>query len=171
MRFSTYAGIDPGANGGIAAMIKKRVEVVKNFDSINSYMSYWEALPDPKFVVVEKVGLWSSDMTVPGKAFGIQKLKSNYDMIINSLEATKTPYCIVHPATWQKVFIKGKSKGRKKKEWFKRFAATIYPDIRVAMWNADALLLMHYGIVKNNINKEELIKNSPQWVQEAKIWQ
>ena len=60
------------------------------------------------------------------------------------------PTVEVTPQKWQKSFQLGNSKScSSKTEWknkLKAKAQQLFPNIKVTLWSADALLLYHYGV-------------------------
>lgn len=72
------------------------------------------------------------------------------------------PYVLVHPMSWQSrlgLRIKGEEK-KERKARYKVEAEKLYGG-NVTLWNADALLIMHFGryVLKNDVRW--LLKNLP----------
>ena len=70
------------------------------------------------------------------------------------------PFVLVHPQKWQnelKLRVKGEEKPERKKR-YQRAAADYYPDVKATLWNADALMIMHFG--------RYILRNNPGWVRQ-----
>lgn len=158
-------GIDVGKNGGIA--IKRSgfpVEVYKMPGNIKEFLRFHK---EPHTIVfIEKVQMFVGDASEVGKAFGIRKMLDMYKQIITLLDVFEYPFIEVYPATWQG-YLKLK-RGRKKSEpkeekparknRYKKHAQMLYPEVKATLWNADALLILHFGRLK--------IKNDLPWIKE-----
>ena len=72
------------------------------------------------------------------------------------------PYVLVHPMSWQSrlgLRIKGEKK-KERKARYKEQAEKLYGG-NVTLWNADALLIMHFGRNVLQYDQKWLLKNLP----------
>lgn len=147
-------GIDPGASGGIAHLVE--VSTVKG--------SAWEmdnAVPMPKterdvvdiiqsgvvhFAVIEQVGGYTGEGQ-PGSA--MFKFGYGAGIIKGAVLAAKIPFEMATPQKWQKALgIVGRKKTESKTQWknrLKQKAQELFPDVKVTLATADALLIAEYA--------------------------
>ena len=164
-------GIDPGANGGIAIFIPgqhtKVAKMPKDITELRDFFAYYVENYKP-IVFLEKLSVRPDDVVVQGdkaamgKMYRIQKLMANFEHLKALAETTGIPYVMVHPASWQtklKLRVRGvhEEKADRKKR-YQEHAAKLYPGVKVTLWNADALLIMHFG--------RWALVNEPKWVKE-----
>lgn len=161
--YDCIIGIDPGSNGGISVCYHdgnvKTIKMPKELSDIRSFLSYVKDVSVNPIVFVEKVQLRSDDISEnPGKAFRIQQLLMSFQRLKDYIEIENIPYVQVHPVTWQS-YLKLRKKGEEKKDRkdrYKMAAGHYYPNVKPTLWNADALLIMHFGRLK--------CKTDPDWV-------
>lgn len=159
IKVNCVIGIDPGANGGIAVFIPgqlvKVVKMPKEITDIAYLLQYYRENYAP-IVFLEKLNLRADDVALGadgkpnmGKIYRVQKLMANYEHLKALIESTGTPYVMVHPMTWQtRLGLRMRGEREEKAERKRRYAetaATLYPNVKVALWNSDALLIMHFG--------------------------
>ena len=154
-------GIDPGANGGLAVYIKDKSRTIldvakmpKDLSDLRDFFGYYKENYNP-IVFLEKLSVRPDDVTADsegvrmGKLYRIQKLMANYEHLKAILETTGVPYVLVHPFSWQtKLKLREKGKYEEKadrKRRYQRVAQANYPSVKVTLWNADAILIMHFG--------------------------
>ena len=151
-------GIDPGANGGIAVYLLdasvKTVKMPKDITDLREFLNYYAENYKP-IVFLEKLSVRPDDVMVDGekpnmgKMYRIQKMMANFEHLKATIEMTCVPYVLVHPMTWQtKLKLRNRGEHEEKAERKRRYketAAHLYPAANVSLWNADALLLMHFG--------------------------
>ena len=160
-------GIDPGKSGGIAVWRpKKKVEVIKmpaDLFELSQWFEYMKGVCKP-LVFVEKVQLRPDDVNDnPGKAFRVQKLLSEFEKLKTIITMCGIPFVLAHPLKWQnelKLRIKGEEKPERKKR-IQRAAAECYKDVKVTLWNADALMIMHFGRYMLQNNLRWVLENLP----------
>lgn len=171
MKISAVIGIDPGSNGGIAIFIPgqnpKVVKMPKDITELRDFFAYYKDNFKP-IVFLEKLSVRPDDVMVQGdraamgKMYRIQKLMANYEHLKALAETAGIPYVMVHPMTWQtslKLRVRGQHEEKaNRKRRYRETAAQLYPDVNVTLWNADALLLMHFG--------RWALVNNPKWVKE-----
>lgn len=164
-------GVDPGANGGIAIFIPgtktKVVKMPKDITDLRDFFAYYRENFNP-IVFLEKLSVRPDDVTADGsranmgKMYRIQKLMANYEHLKALIETAGIPYVMVHPASWQtklKLRIQGVHEEKAdRKRRYQEHAGKLYPGIKVTLWNADALLIMHFG--------RWVLVNDPNWVKE-----
>lgn len=164
-------GVDPGSNGGIAIFIPgqnaKVAKMPKDITELRDFFAYYAENYHP-IVFLEKLSVRPDDIVADGsranmgKLYRIQKMMANYEHLKALIESAGIPYVMVHPASWQtklKLRIRGeKIEKAERKHRYQERAAALYPEIKVTLWNADALLLMHFG--------RWALVNEPKWVKE-----
>lgn len=153
-------GIDPGKTGGIAVWRPNyKTEVIKmpaDLMELKPWLEYLKSVSNP-IIFVEKVQLRPDDVNGnPGKAFRVQKLLYDFEKLKTIIEICEVPFVLVHPQKWQntlKLRVNGEEKSERKLR-YKRAAADYYPDVRVTLWNADALMILHFGryILRNKFD-------------------
>lgn len=162
-------GVDPGANGGIAIFIPganpKVAKMPKDITELRDFFAYYRENFKP-IVFLEKLSVRPDDVTADGtranmgKLYRIQKLMANYEHLKALIETAEIPYVMVHPMSWQttlKLRVRGQHEEKAdRKRRYQEHAGKLYPGIKVTLWNADALLLMHFG--------RYVLVNNPQWV-------
>lgn len=171
MKISAVIGIDPGSNGGIAIFVPgqnpKVVKMPKDITELRDFFAYYKDNFKP-IVFLEKLSVRPDDVMVQGdraamgKMYRIQKLMANYEHLKALAETAGIPYVMVHPASWQtklKLRVRGQHEEKAdRKRRYQEHAAKLYPGVKVTLWNADALLLMHFG--------RWVLVNNPKWVKE-----
>lgn len=163
-------GIDPGANGGLAVFIPgrntKAVKMPKDLTELREFFAYYAENYKP-IVFLEKLSVRPDDVVVKddraamGKLYRVQKMMANFENLKALIEMSCIPYVLTHPMTWQTKlnlrfrngFVEAKADRKRR---YKEKAANLYPDVNVSLWNADALLLMHFG--------RWALVNDPKWV-------
>lgn len=168
----TVIGIDPGAQGGIAVYVPgqnvKRHKMPKENEDLQGLLKYYAECYNC-IAFVEKLSLRPDDVVVEngkknmGKAFRVQKMMANFEHLKAVLEVIGIPFALVHPMSWQSKLglrIKGEEK-KHRKDRYKEEARRLYGG-NVTLWNADALLIMHFGrwVLKNDL--KWLLQNLPE---------
>ena len=85
---------------------------------------------------------------------------ANYEHLKAIIETAGIPYVMVHPLKWQtalKLRVRGvhEEKAERKRK-YQQTAGSLYPEIKATLWNADALLILHFG--------RYVLVNEPKWV-------
>lgn len=148
-------GIDPGKNGGIALMntATHKIEgVFKIPDTPADLLELLQGFPrDGCVAYLEQVH------EQPGQR-GMFEFGRNYGMIETSLTASKISHYKVTPQKWQKGFQLRKPETTDKtkaysqrKAILKAKAQEIFPEFKVTLGNADALLLAEYAYQQEKI--------------------
>ncbi len=169
IKINCIIGIDPGAGGGIAVYIPgshvKVAKMPKDMADFRDFLSYYSENYNP-IVFLEKLSVRPDDVKVVderaamGKLFRVQKMMANYEQMKAIIGLFNIPFVLVHPMTWQTKLalrIRGASEEKAaRKRRYRESAAQYYPNVNVALWNADALLIMHFG--------RWALVNDPKWV-------
>lgn len=158
----TYLGIDPGSNGGLAILWEEAVLEARKLPVDDAGL--WDLLED-----IPAGGRRGRCLAVleeqqprPTKYFDkkIQQVRStllkstcdlygNYRMVRALLCAAGIPCQEVLPQQWHKaLLIPPRTKKESKVEWKNRLKAKaqqLFPQEKVTLATADALLLMEYG--------------------------
>lgn len=158
LNIDCIVGIDPGASGGIAIYRDgHRVQTVKmprEIDDVRQLLEYYTSISRP-LVFLEKLSIRPDDIAVDGgganlgKLFRVQRMMANFEQLKAVISVCGVPFVLVHPMKWQsylKLRVKGiKEEKPERKRRYKDTAGKLYPLVRPTMWNADALLIMHFG--------------------------
>ena len=164
-------GIDPGRNGGIAIFVPgqnpKVVKMPKDITELRDFFEYYKDNFKP-IVFLEKLSVRPDDVIVQGdraamgKLYRVQKMMANFEHLKALIETAGIPYVLVHPLSWQtklKLRVRGQHEEKaERKHRYQAYATEQYKDVKVTLWNADALLLMHFG--------RWALVNEPNWVRE-----
>lgn len=148
--------IDPGANGAVAWVNKYGEVQAVPFDSPDTFLhtlcDFKEACVGGRGLmnvsdfscVVEKVGGFVGKAQPASAAF---RFGENYGFIQGVLRALKVPYDLVSPVTWQKLYpthTKASEDKAQHKRELRDTASRLFPQLRVTLKTADALLLLDY---------------------------
>lgn len=160
----TVIGIDPGAGGGIAIYKKNRLEQVikmpKGLSEMKRYFDHIKENNENVIVFIEKVQMFMSDSDAEnrGKQFRIKELLSNYDQLKSLIVYYGFQFCEVYPITWQSklgLTRKGMDKAARK-NMYKESAGWCFPEATITLYNADALLILKFGLLQ--------LSDNPVWV-------
>ncbi len=170
IKINCVIGVDPGVGGGIAVFVPgqntKALKMPKDITDLRDFFGYYADNYKP-IVFLEKLSVRPDDIkadengkTNMGKLFRVQKMMANFEHLKAIIETAGIPYVMVHPLTWQtklKLRIRGVHEEKAdRKRRYKDAASAIYPGVDVTLWNADALLIMHFG--------RRALVNDPKWV-------
>lgn len=169
IKINCVIGVDPGRNGGIGIYIPgeltKAVKMPKDIEDLRDFFAYYAENYNP-IVFLEKLSVRPDDVATDdtknrmGKLYRIQKMMANFEQLKAIIGAARIPYVMVHPMTWQsKLQLRTRGVQEEKadrKRRYRGFAQASYPNIDVTLWNADALLIMHFG--------RWALVNNPKWV-------
>ena len=162
-------GVDPGAAGGIAIYIPgcrtKVLKMPKDITELRDFFAYYKENYKP-IVFLEKLSVRPDDVVIQGdraalgKLYRIQKMMANFEHLKALIETSGIPYIMVHPMTWQtklKLRIHGQHEEKaERKRRYRDLVGDKYPECDVTLWNADALLIMHFG--------RWALVNEPKWI-------
>ena len=180
IKINALIGIDPGqSNGGIAVYVPsnpaatkvKVVKMPKDMAELRDFFAYYAENYRP-LVFLEKLSIRPDDIKVEGdaanlgKLYRVQKMMANFEHLKALVETSGIPYVMVHPCQWQsrlKLRLNGvhEEKAARKRR-FAESAQSLYPSIKVTLWNADALLLLHFGRVVLANDLKWVLSNLPQ---------
>jgi hypothetical protein len=146
-------GIDPGASGGIAAAGGKAIYTHK-LDDLHGVCewikelceSYSEMTP---LAYIEAVPKFVGRNIPSSSSFTLGK---SYGELLGVLAALKIKTHRIRPQEWQKTVragIRGKKSYPEWKRHLKNLASELWPTTKVTLWNADALLLLEFGLLKH----------------------
>lgn len=154
----TIIGIDPGASGGIAVRKKgsldKTVRMPDQLTDLKDYFNWIrDTSPEGVLVFVEKVQMFMSDSDEEnkGKQFRIQAMLKNYNELIAMITFYGFEYVEVYPVSWQSYLGYKRTTGVERtdrKNEYKEGAMLCFPSLKVTLWNADALLILKFGLLK-----------------------
>lgn len=135
-------GIDPGKDGGIAAVWKGVPDAIKmppTPHDVADYLAGYKAteIAGPIKAYIEKVHSMPKQGVASSFTFG-----QGYGVLIGALSALCIPYELVTPQTWQKA-MGCMTKGDKNVS--KAAAQRLFPSIKMTHAIADALLIAEYG--------------------------
>lgn len=165
--FDVIMAIDPGSNGGMVAWIKgevKAYKMPKDLTELSDLLKYYKETYNP-IMFIEKLNVQRNDVYIEGgkpnmgKLFRIQQLMANYEKLKFIVEQAGIPFCLLHPYSWQsKLKIRSQIKEEKtvRKRRYAEIAQKWFPQVKVTLWNSDALLIMACG--------KYLIENEPKWI-------
>ncbi len=140
-----FIGIDPGRAGGLVSLDRngKALQVVKMPETMGGILQFFQQYSNDDVVCyLEKVH------TRPGDgAASMFKFGQGFGWLQMALLAAKVKTIEVLPNTWMRgLGIKSKKKDETKtayKNRLKFVAEQLFPEQRVTLWNADALLIAH----------------------------
>lgn len=147
--FSVYIGIDPGASGGLAVIANPNTvtacHMLSTDRAIWQWFEIWKRNSVNKFAVIEKVGGYVGSAQ-PGSA--MFKFGRSYGFLHGCLCASEIPYEEATPQKWQKALgIAPRCANESKTQWknrLKQFAERLFPNVKVTLAVADALLIAEY---------------------------
>lgn len=157
-----YLGVDPGASGGIAALVNGVVAThpmpsgERSEEDILRLLSCYTHMRGRTWAVIESVtGYIAGDETIGatggGRANGQRMFTfgQNYGALRMALTASSIPYVAIAAKTWQKgLSISPRRRDESKSDWKGRLrdvAQGMYPDVKVTLKVSDAVLLADYS--------------------------
>lgn len=143
-----YIGIDPGKSGAMAIILDTGKIYVERFDEgIRSLFDL--LLLTTKYdhtCMLEKVHSFPGQGVRSTFNFGV-----NYGIWLSLLKSTNINYDLLPPKQWMQHYIKlGTLTKQERKNKFKSIAQSLYPNIKVTLINADAILIAHYCKITSN---------------------
>jgi hypothetical protein len=139
-----YIGIDPGKSGGIG-IIYNNMAYCKKCPTTVSEMAEeikicLELAPDiQKQAIIEAVHSFPSQGVRSVFTFG-----EGYGKWLGILAAHKIPYIQVSPQKWQKHYGSLSRDKKERKNQLKHLAQQRFPEIKITLATADAILLANY---------------------------
>lgn len=166
-------GVDPGASGGIAVLHKNAKTQVyhmpREIDDLKELFKYYSETFET-LAFIEKLSLRPDDVLVQGdganmgKLYRVQKMMSNFEQLKIAAAFCNLSYCLVHPLKWQSTLnlrLKDKEEKSARKRRYAQIASNLYPSVNVRLWNADALLIAHFGRYMLQYNRAWIMQNLP----------
>jgi len=154
MQFDYFIGIDPGKQGGIA-VIGNGVSVIRmpKFETKEPTFAKMRVLLEQlkvdypnSLVFVESVQSYLGDVSEGGKIFNIIKMIKGYIELKTILKMLDFTVIDVTPKMWQnRMNLSVKESSQDKKNRIKTFAQAVCPEIKVTLWNADAITIAMFG--------------------------
>lgn len=147
-----YLGIDPGANGGLAAIdSNKKVYALQRMPSFPEEVLAWFRMFSGVglHVVLEEVSGYQGVEHPGSRMFEFGKWYGYVEMGILSVQCLdRTKFIRCPPKQWQKMLgLRKKEKDETDTSWknyLKDEASKLFPRIKVTLKTADALLLAYY---------------------------
>lgn len=150
----TIIAIDPGKTGGIAYRIDNANSTVSlpmpetEGDILETLCSIQEASTDPAGAVayLEQVGGFIEGRPAPGSS--MFNFGRSFGYLLGVLQALHIRIELVRPQEWTKAAGVGTASGLSKTNWknkLKAQAQRLYPEQKVTLKTADALLILEYG--------------------------
>lgn len=169
LNFKTFIAIDPGRTaGGIVLDKNNKVSVYKIPDSLDRLDLFFKENidnPETTLCMIERVSLWSGDKETPGKDFRIQKMLGHYEQLKTVLKLNKITVIELAPQSWQKSLhlnIKGlKEESGVRKRRYQVAAQDWYKNIKVTLWNSDALLIHRFILTKMQLDRDWIWERIP----------
>lgn len=150
MSSARIIGLDPGANGGLAVL----------FEDGRSHA--WSMPEDSELIeLLRDVALFEEGVRViaflelvggyvgkrqPGSA--MFRFGESFGFLRGVLQTLRIPTELVRPQEWQRGLpgVKG-TEGAARKRLLREHAARIFPDLKVTLATADALLIARWGMM------------------------
>ncbi len=150
--------IDPGQSGGIAIQ-KSTIGVasVEAHTMPKTEREIYELIDGARSADTEGTTAYLEDLVkytgrnMPSSAMAVYA--GNFGFIKGVLTALKWKIVLVPPKSWQRKLGLGKAKGLSKTEWknkLKQRAEELFPNIKVTLATADALLILESTKQKGN---------------------
>ena len=151
MIYKSYIGIDPGNSGGICVITDDHAEAYKTPGTVADMSDLINTITmnhDKPIAIIEAVHSMPGNSARSMFTFG-----SNYGMWLGLLAAYNIPYTQVTPAKWIRSYGSMPKAKTQRKNHLKHLAQQRYPDLKVTLATADAILLAHYCKDLQAINK------------------
>ena len=139
-----FIGIDPGISGGIAFIYNESYYAKATPSTITEMADELILLNDmgpdiPKYAIIERVH------SMPGQGVASTfKFGMNYGQWLGILATLKIPYIEVTPHKWMKHYGSLPKERKDRKNRLKHLAQQRFPDIKITLATADAVLLCNY---------------------------
>ena len=144
-RSKLYVGIDPGKSGGIARFdgdsmrAWKCPETADEMHSLLGMIAGWGSTNNVT-LAMEKIWARPNNATRAAFNYGV-----NYGKWFGVLASYKLVPEMILPTHWMKYYDMEKGmEYSERKKWLKATAQELYPETKVTLINADAILIAHY---------------------------
>lgn len=151
-----YIGVDPGVAGSFVSLDEngKILQVVKMPETLGGILDFFQQYTDDETICyLEKVHARPGDGVASMFKFG-----QGFGWLQMALLAAKIKTIEVLPNIWMRgLGIRSKDKNESRtayKNRLKFVAEQLFPDVKVALWNADALLIAHSNYIASKRNKQ-----------------
>ena len=136
-----YIGIDPGKAGGICFLMDDEIKTFKCPATTHDMAEELILAKDIRkcTAIVEKVHSFPGQGVASTFTFGY-----NYGVWLGILSALHIPYQLCLPRKWMKFYGSMPKEKKDRKNHLKQLAQQMYPDHKVTLYNADAILLANY---------------------------
>ena len=136
-----YIGIDPGKSGGICFLMDDDIKTLKCPATTHDMTEELILAKDIRkcTAVIERVHAFPGQGVTSCFNFGY-----NYGVWQGILSALKVQYSLISPQKWMKHYGVPKMEKKDRKNYLKQLAQQMYPDHKVTLYNADAILLANY---------------------------
>ena len=136
-----YIGIDPGKAGGICFLMGDDIKTFKCPATTHDMAEELILAKDIRkcTAVVERVHSFPGQGVASTFNFGY-----NYGVWLGILSALHIPYQLCLPRKWMKFYGSMPKEKKDRKNHLKQLAQQMYPDHKVTLYNADAILLANY---------------------------
>lgn len=136
--------VDPGVSGGMALYSPKKGIRLQKFTTEPEFIDFVKNIGTDVTAVVEHVPKYIGNEMRASHSF---TLGYNVGFEIGTLKALNIQVDLVRPQKWQgwmKIPGIAGTKGAKRKRILRDHAKSLYPDLKVTLANADALLILDY---------------------------
>jgi len=147
--------IDPGASGGLALVTDEFSRASKCPKTTEEMFTiYNDFYNESNFVtgfkpqvVIEKVWAFPTDARSNAFNFGM-----NYGKWLGIISSSEVEPILVIPRKWQEVYQPLSKEKKIRKKELKTIAQDMFPDIKVTLYNSDALLIAAWAKTMGEIN-------------------
>jgi Holliday junction resolvasome RuvABC endonuclease subunit len=147
----TIMGIDPGASGGFATrvangdvVVDRMPETCKDILDLIEERTWVDSEVSHLFCYIENVGGYRPGNSAPSAV----KFARHCGHLEMALIASEVPHQYVAPSPWMRTVLGTVPSDKKeRKTAIKKEMQRLYPEVKVTLWNADALGLMTYGLL------------------------
>ena len=145
-------GIDPGVSGGVAVRyVGREVLTFPMPPEVDAVRDLFQKITHPDCLNVaylEDVPPFAGKLFPGSRMF---RLGESCGVIRGVLSSLYINTVLMRPQAWQWALGLKREKGLEQAAWkrvLKEAAQVLYPDIKITLKTADAVLLMHYGITQ-----------------------
>ncbi len=179
MNITRIIGIDPGKSGALCLLYLNGDMVLHkiawNAVDVGRQLQHFNAGRSDTVVIVERVAMYRPDVKAIRKGgqdfsqFNKKKLWDHHERIMTCLALMDAQVCSLTPQSWQKglrIYKKDEEYGDRK-----RRLATIAKQLYeftgqpIRQWEADAILLAHWGRFYLAHDEDVIIDNIKDWEQ------
>jgi len=151
----TIMGCDPGASGGFAWLSDGKIETAPmpgTEGDLRDWLNEFFMMTNNVIVFIEDLPYFvpmPSQVSVTRQVSTASKLFGNFGFIKGFVMARGATLRTVKPQTWQRDLNIGTKSGKTSKKWkhqLKNEAQKRFPKQKVTLKNADALLILEWGV-------------------------